>query len=68
MKRGRRGRYSPLGEVRFATPRSGSNLLRLSRTASGRSIGPGVYRISIAALDEAGNRSAPRTLSFTVRR
>ena len=42
----------------------------MKRTFSGRigkrRLAPGRYRFVVTAIDAAGNRSAPRTISFTI--
>jgi extracellular elastinolytic metalloproteinase len=65
-RKGRRRctRYVPSGSIsRPAAP--GSNLLRFQgRLTRGRALRPGQYRLTLVAIDHAGQRSAPRALAF----
>jgi hypothetical protein len=44
----------------------GRNATRFVGVLRGRALPPGVYRLTLAAADAAGNRSAPRSLAFRI--
>jgi plastocyanin len=48
-----------------AAMKQGRNVLRLSRRVAG-SVRKGAYRIRLVLIDDAGNRSAPRTINFKI--
>jgi hypothetical protein len=48
--------------------RSGSNVLRFSGRIGSKALKPGRYRAVLTATDAAGNRSAPKSVSFRVLR
>ena len=49
-----------------AEGRRGRNQLKLAARVGRRKLGLGRYRITAVAVDAAGNRSAPRRLTFRV--
>lgn len=55
-------RFSRVGQATVAM-REGRNVVKLPRRAAG-SMRKGAYRVRILLVDEAGNRSAPRTINF----
>lgn len=64
---GRRARYRTIGKV-SARAAAGTNRTRLSARIRRSDARPGRYRAVIVAVDAAGNRSAPKTATFRVRR
>ena len=46
----------------------GANAFRFTGRLAGRSLGAGAYRLVVVATDAAGNRSASKSVGFTVRR
>ena len=46
----------------------GSNTMRLKRRMGSHRLLPGRYRLTLIAVDAAGNRSRPLSANFTVRR
>jgi hypothetical protein len=64
---GRHARYRTLGKL-SANARQGANRTRVSARLRRLDARPGRYRVVIAAVDAAGNRSATKTASFRVRR
>ena len=64
---GRRARWTAVGSAlsrRAAMP--GAVKLAFSGRIGTRRLRPGRYRFVVNAIDAAGNRSAPRTISFTI--
>lgn len=64
---GGRARYRTIGKV-SARAATGTNRTRLSARIRRSDARPGRYRAVIVAVDAAGNRSAPKTATFRVRR
>jgi streptogramin lyase len=69
---GRSNRHKPachrtltLGPLSY-TARSGADRFAFSGRVAGRALRPGSYRLSLIAIDAAGNGSAPARLSFTI--
>jgi hypothetical protein len=58
-------RYVSMGTIKRAA-KKGSATLKLARKVGRRTLQPGSYRLVVSATDAKGNRSAPRTLTFTV--
>jgi hypothetical protein len=58
-------RYRRVGTL-SAKGQPGANVVRFGGRLRRRALPPGPYRARIRATDAAGNRSAPRTASFTV--
>ena len=48
--------------------RAGTNRIAYTGRTRGRTLRPGRYRATVRAADAAGNRSAPKRITFTVRR
>jgi plastocyanin len=59
-------RFTDAGSLRRLVV-AGLNVLRLRRTATGRLITPGRYRLSLLAFDRSGNRSRPAIRFFRAR-
>jgi hypothetical protein len=49
-----------------AAGKAGKNRMRFSGRVRGRALARGRYRAVVQAIDAAGNRAAPRRVSFTV--
>ena len=64
---GRRARYRTIGRL-SASGATGANRTRASARLRRKEARPGRYRAVIVAVDAAGNRSAPKTAGFRVRR
>ena len=58
-------RYVTVGSLR-RNGLAGPNSLTFSGRVNGRALRSGSYRLTLRARDAAGNRSAPRTVAFTV--
>lgn len=63
----RTGRLRRFGALRLRL-RAGINRLKVTRTLTGKRLGPGRYRLVGRATDSGGQRSAPLTRTFTIRR
>jgi len=66
-KKGRTRTFRAFGTVRFTVRIAGDNRFRFTKTAEGRRLAAGSYRLTLRALDVSENRSRARTVSFTVR-
>ena len=65
--RGTKRRFKSFGTVRFIARIAGDNQLRFAKTAEGRRLSAGSYKLTLVATDASENRSRARTVSFTVR-
>lgn len=63
----RTGQLRRFGALRLRL-RAGANRLRVTRTLTGKRLGPGRYRLTGRATDSDGQRSAALTRTFTIRR
>ena len=63
---GRSGRYTALRGALRRTTSAGAHRLTFRARLRGRPLRAGRYRLVLRATDAAGNRSAPKRLSFTV--
>lgn len=59
--------YRSVGTLRVAL-KEDEGALTFTGKVGGKTLAPGRYRFSLVAVDAAGNRSAARTISFTVTR
>lgn len=64
--KGRRG-FNKFGDLAFAV-KKGSNSIAVRRTKAGKKLGKGAYQLSFSVADAAGNKSAVKTLKFTISR
>lgn len=64
---GSRGRFKEFGKLHFTVRIAGDNRFHFTKTAAGRRLQPGSYRLKLTATDGSENRSKSQTVSFTVR-
>ncbi len=60
------GRHGGQIRVRASAYRAGAHIFRLSARIGRRTLKPGAYRLTLVAVDAAGNRSTPVTGRFSV--
>jgi len=65
LERRASGRLRSFGSVAFPV-RKGANRVRLRKTSRGPALSAGRYRLTFTVKDAAGNRSASKTVNFTL--
>lgn len=60
------GVYKKFGDVSFSVKKSSSNSITIKKTATGKSLTTGKFRVSFRVKDTAGNKSSKKTATVTI--